>query len=57
MPASLLEPRDAGTLGIDISVEFEDDLASVHGDQECLTTCKRTVCSINPCCYSINVVE
>jgi hypothetical protein len=55
MPTLTLEPRDAGVLDPDdLMVDFEDDLSDLlNSPQACTFTCRRTVCTLNPCCVSI----
>jgi hypothetical protein len=55
MSALALEPRDAGVLDHEeLDVDFEMELMELlHGPQACVNTCKRTVCSVFPCCPSI----
>ncbi len=55
MSTLLLEPRDAGVLDVDdFTVDFEDEVMELlYGPQACFNTCKRTVCTFNPCCLSI----
>lgn len=54
MPALGLEPRDAGIIEIEgISVAFEGDMKVLHGAQGCADTCKRTVCTLWPCCQTL----
>jgi len=55
MPTLTFEPRDAGVLDLeDLAVDFEDELTELlHGVQACGNTCKRGVCTLNPCCVSI----
>lgn len=55
MPTLTLEPRDAGVLDPDdLLVDFEDELDGLlSSPQACTFTCRRTICTLNPCCVTI----